>query len=291
MTKQEGMINFKGHQTYYVVFGEKTNKPPLVFLHGGPGSTHNYFEVLNDLAKDRQLIMYDQIGCGKSYVEDKSLFNMDTWIEELQTLIDFLKLDSFHLIGQSWGGMLLLEYVTKIKPSNLKSIILSSTLPSSKMWGLEQERMIKYLSSDYQEAIKDAIESNDYTKEMYLKAEEEYMQRHALGKLVASTLPEPLKRERVIGKQAYLEAWGPNEFTPIGNLKDFDVTNQLKDIKYPTLITSGGNDLSTPYINKYMNDHIPNSRWILFRDTAHLPFVEYNKEYLELLSQWLKEND
>ena len=287
----EGYLPFKDKQTYYVIFGEASNKPPLLFLHGGPGSTHNYFEVLNDLAKDRQLIMYDQIGCGNSYTEETSLFNMDTWIQELQALIKHLNLTHFHLLGQSWGGMLLLEYVTQYKPTNIQSIILSSTLPSSQMWGQEQARMIKHLPQVYQDAIKQAVSSNNYTDETYIQAEELYMLQHSLGNLDLSNLPEPLSRPRKSGKIAYQEAWGPNEFTPQGNLKDFDVTQQLKDIHIPTLITSGGNDLSTPYINKYMNDHIPNSKWVLFRDAAHLPFVECNQEYIHLLRDWMNDND
>lgn len=69
---QEGYMPFGDYKTYYRIVGEKSEKAPLLLLHGGPGSTHNYFEVLDDLAaKDhRQLIMYDQIGCGKSSMPD-----------------------------------------------------------------------------------------------------------------------------------------------------------------------------------------------------------------------------
>lgn len=61
---------------------------------------------------------------------------------------------------------------------------------------------------------------------------------------------------------------GPNEFTPEGTLKDYDVTMKLQEIEEPALIISGGNDLCTPYIAKYMYDRIPNAEWELFRGTA-----------------------
>ena len=86
----EGYMPFEGFQTYYRVVGEcKEGKKPLVLLHGGPGSTHNYFEVLDKIAETgRQVIMYDQIGCGNSFVEGHpELFNADTWIKELMKFI------------------------------------------------------------------------------------------------------------------------------------------------------------------------------------------------------------
>ncbi len=90
-----------------------------MLLHGGPGSTHNYFEVLDRIAEEdgRQLVMYDQIGCGNSYVENRpDLWNSKVWIEELIELRKHLGLDEIHLLGQSWGGMQTLEYVCNYKP-------------------------------------------------------------------------------------------------------------------------------------------------------------------------------
>ena len=142
----EGYMPFLEYQTYYRIVGEKTDKAPLVLLHGGPGSTHNYFEVLDRLAEEdgRQIIMYDQIGCGNSYVDNRpDLWNAETWAKELIALREHLGIEEMHLLGQSWGGMLLLDYVCNYKPEGIKSIILSSTLPASWMWGIEAERMIK----------------------------------------------------------------------------------------------------------------------------------------------------
>ena len=66
----------------------------------------------------------------------------------------------------------------------------------------------------------------------------------------------------------------------MGTLKDYDVTEQLKDIKEPALVINGGNDLCTPYIAKYMYDRIPNSRWELFQFCRHMCFVEDNDRYV-----------
>ncbi|HCR84528.1 MAG TPA: alpha/beta hydrolase, partial [Lachnospiraceae bacterium] len=152
----EGYMPYRGYKTYYRIVGEcKDNKKPLVLLHGGPGSTHNYFEVLDRLADEgRAIIFYDQLGCGNSYVEGHpELWCSDTWDNELIELRKHLKLDEVHLLGQSWGGMLAIEYLCDYKPEGIKSVILSSTLPAAELWAHEQHRLIKLMSKEDQEAI------------------------------------------------------------------------------------------------------------------------------------------
>ncbi|MDO4312155.1 MAG: proline iminopeptidase-family hydrolase [Eubacteriales bacterium] len=294
MEIREGYMPYLEYQTYYRIAGKKTgDKKPLVLLHGGPGSTHNYFEVLDRLAEEdgRQLIMYDQLGCGNSYVENRpDLWNSRVWIEELIALREHLGLDEMHLLGQSWGGMQTLEYVCNYKPEGLKSIILSSTLPASWLWAKEQQRMIEQLPKEMQEAIARATESGDYSSPEYQAAEAEYMLRHCAGE-VPEDAPECLRRSKRSGRESYVVGWGPNEFTPLGTLKDYDVIEQLPDIREPALIINGGNDLCTPYVAKFMYDRIPNARWELFRTCRHMCFVEDNEGYIELLKEWLNQHD
>lgn len=293
MKINEGYMPFMGYKTYYRTVGERTDKAPLILLHGGPGSTHNYFEVLDRVAEEdgRMLVMYDQIGCGNSYVDGRpDLWTAETWVNELIALRKHLGLDTCHLLGQSWGGMLLLTYICGYEHSGVKSGILSSTLPASWLWGIEQARMIKELPEEYQEAIKTATETGDYSNDIYQRAEEEYMLRHAAGKPDPDG-PECLLRKKRTGRESYVVGWGPNEYTPMGTLKDYDVVDKLKDIKEPCLVINGGNDLCTPYIAKVMYDNIPNSRWELFRECRHMCFVEDNDHYVEVLKEWLNEKD
>lgn len=294
MEIREGYMPFLEYKTYYRVVGKNTgNKKPLVLLHGGPGSTHNYFEVLDRIAEEdgRQLVMYDQIGCGNSYVENRpDLWNSKVWIEELIELRKHLGLDEIHLLGQSWGGMQTLEYVCNYKPEGLKSIILSSTLPASWLWAEEAQRMIAQMPQDMQDAIKKATESGDYSSPEYQAAEAEYMRQHCAGEVTEND-PECLRRPKKAGRESYVIGWGPNEFTPLGTLKDYDVIDQLGDIKEPALIINGGNDLCTPYVAKFMYDRIPNSEWELFRTCRHMCFVEDNDHYVEVLKKWMNKND
>lgn len=290
----EGYMDFKGYKTYYRIVGECTgNKKPLVLLHGGPGSSHNYFEVLDRLAEEdgRALIMYDQIGCGESQAPGRTdLFNRDVWTDELAALREHLGIKEMHLLGQSWGGMLLLEYVCGRKPEGISSIILASTLPCSELWGKEQRRMIRELPQEMQDAIAEADRTGDYSTEGYAKANEEFMLRHCAPAYTDKD-PECLTRPKGSGAEAYVTGWGPNEFSPLGNLKDFDWTDELKNIEIPALVTSGLSDLCTPWIAKLMYDEIPNSEWVLFEHSRHMSFVEENDKYVEVLKKWLNKND
>lgn len=286
----EGYMPYLGYQTYYRIVGEATtDRAPLVLLHGGPGSTHNYFELLDDLARrtNRQLIMYDQLGCGLSQTDSRpDLWTSETWIQELIALMTFLEIDEYHLLGQSWGGMMAIEYLCDYQPTHVKSLILSSTLPSAKLWSEEQHRLIRLMPPEHQEAIAKAEGSNDFSEPAYLAANAEFMRRHA-GDEPTPTSPEPLRRLKTPGTEAYLTAWGPNEFYPNGNLHTWEYRDKLATITVPTLITSGTDDLSTPLIAKTMLDGIPDASWQLFANSRHMPFVEETSAYLSLLTDWL----
>ena len=257
----EGYMPFKGYQTYYRIVGEQKDngKAPLICLHGGPGSTHNYFEVLDNVADDddRMIIMYDQLGCGKSYLDGHpEMWTQDLWLDELDALREHLGLKECHIIGQSWGGMMQIAYAIERGAKGVKSFIISSGHPSSSLWAREGMRRIKMMSEEDQAAINDALERNDFTGEAYLKAVDNYMDRYC--NYWREDLPECCTREKKSGGEAYLYGWGPNEFVPSGTLKDFEYIDRLHEIKVPSLIMSGISDLCSPLVAKTMADEIPN---------------------------------
>lgn len=290
---KEGYVPFRGHQTYYRIVRPEGKKPPLLLLHGGPGSTHNYFEVLDELAEkdDRPIVMYDQIGCGESFVEgEPELFTAEVWMDELEAVREYLELDPVHILGQSWGGMLAIWYALERNPTGVKSYILSSTLSSAKLWREEQHRRITYLPESMQKAIHEAEETGNYSTPAYQAALDEFMLRHCAGEITEDS-PECLRRPKKSGTEAYVTGWGPNEFTPTGTLSGYEFTDRLHEIKTPCLVTNGQRDLSSPYIAKTMADRLPNARWELFADSRHMPFVEEKEKYMNVLLDWLSRHD
>jgi proline-specific peptidase len=104
MEIKEGYIEWKEYKTYYRIVNPNGKKIPLCILHGGPGSTHNSYEVFDHVAfdDDRPIIMYDQLGCGLSSLEGehKTLWRKDVWVEELEELRKQLHLEKLHLMGR-----------------------------------------------------------------------------------------------------------------------------------------------------------------------------------------------
>lgn len=286
---EEGYMPFRDYQVYYRVVGERQpGKAPIILLHGGPGSTHNYFEVLDQIAETgHQVIMYDQLGCGKSFVEGHpELWKTETWVDELDALRKYLHLDQVHLLGQSWGGMLALAYVYDRKPEGVRTMILSSTNPSAAMWVAEQHRLVKFLPEKEQKAIAKAEATGNFQDKGYQKAIAHFMELHCAGPVTEDS-PECLRRPKKSGTLSYIYGWGPNELNATGDLKDFEYLEKMKDIDIPTLVINGTDDLCTPAIAKAMHDSLPNSKWEMFIGSRHMPFVEDHAHYCKVLAEWL----
>ena len=150
--------------------------------------------------------------------------------------------------------------------------------------------MIKFMSQEDQDAIAKAEATGNFDDPAYLAANERFMLLHAAG-VPKDTDPECLRRPKKIGTDSYITARGPNEYTPIGNLSNYEYRDKLKNIKEPALIINGTNDLCTPLVAKTMYDSIPNSRWELFDDCRHVCFVEDTASYCRLLNEWMEQND
>lgn len=298
MQVEEIKVPYKEYLTYCRVVNPGGKKTPLLLLHGGPGSTHNSFELFDSFAfsSDRPVVMYDQIGCGLSSIPDDKpeLYRSDTWIDELQNLIAFLHLDDFYLLGHSWGGMLAQLYCLKTGSKGVKSLILSSTLSSASLWKEETHRLIRSMSKEDQRTIREAEEKNDYTAPEFQEALDHYL------KMTVSdyskddpTVPECLRRKKNPGSVAYNAAWGPSEFQPLGNLKDYEITSQLKEIRLPVLLLFGEKDESTKRVNQAMYDALTNAskEMIEIPKTRHMTYFENSECYFEVLSRFLEHNE
>ncbi len=293
---KEGFMPFKGYKTYYrIVEGKDGSKVPLLLLHGGPGSTHNTLEVLDDIAAKtgRTLVYYDQIGCGLSSIPDDhpELYSKETWCQELEELRHYLNLTEIHLLGHSWGGMLAITYLSDCNPKGLKSVVLSSTLPSVSLWAREAHRLIKdTLPLEDQEAIAKAEQSQDWADPAYQKANELFVRKH-IGGPWGPNDPACLTRPKTLGKKAYEVAWGPNEYNPLGNLSDWEYLEKMRKWNLPVLMTDGANDESTPYINQQMFNAVKGAEWHIFEFSRHMSYVEEHEEYVKVVTEFLAKND
>lgn len=272
---------------------------PLVLLHGGPGSTHNYFELLDPLADldGRKIVMYDQIGCGHSWDDSMAghpdLWQAKTWLGELAALRTQLGLEQLHLLGQSWGGMLAIMYLCGLRPRGVHSLVLSSTLASASLWSEEGHRRLRYLPEGERRTFLQAEATGDFDTPEFRAAEAHYMRLFSTDPVseLGPDAPECLTRPKRSGRESYLAAWGDNELMPSGALAGYEYADRLGELDLPTLIVSGTQDLCSPLVAKQMADALPRARWELFPNCRHLCFAEDTPRYLRLLSRWLSEFD
>ena len=289
MNTAEGTIPFRGRETWYRIVGdgEAPGKLPLLCLHGGPGACHDYLEALERVAETgRRAIFYDQVGCGNSSRTDESMWNVETFVDEVGAVREALGLDRTHVFGSSWGGMLAMEYALT-QPSGLASLTLSSSPASIPLWAEETGRLRADLPEDVRRALDEHEAAGTADSPEYQQAMMEFYKRHVIR---LDPMPEGVQRtftKLEENPDVYLHMQGPNEFVITGTFKDWDISDRLGEIGVPTLVTSGRHDECTPRQAEIVHRGIPGSEWVVFEDSSHMQFCEEPERYLEVLDAFL----
>lgn len=286
----EGFIGLSsGHSIWRRTVGGGPGAP-LLLLHGGPGAAHDYLEPMESLGADRQVIFYDQLGCGRSdKPDDTSLWTIDRFAAEIDEVRDALGLNECHILGQSWGGWLAIEYLLGA-PAGVKSVVLASTSSSLRQFADEARRLIGELPAESRDALIELGDAGAYDDPAYAAAEEAFYRRH-LCRL--EQWPDCMMRTiaNLDGNQVYRTMNGPNEFTITGNLKDWDRTDRLHEITIPALVTVGRYDEITPNCAETMRARLPDARVELFEHSAHTAHIEEPERYRDVVSAFLALHD
>jgi L-proline amide hydrolase len=289
---KEGTIPFKGFEVWYRIVGdrEESGKLPLLCLHGGPGAAHDYLESLDAMADTgRRVIYYDQLGCANSATpSNPSMWTVELYVEEVDAVRDALGLERLHLLGQSWGGMLAMEYALT-QPRGMASLIIASSPASMIQWVQEANRLREELSPEVQQTLLKHEEAGTTDSPEYQDAMMEFYRRH-----VCRIDPMPEYVQRTFQKldenpEVYHTMNGPSEFHVTGTLKTWDIIDRLGEIRVPTLITSGRYDEATPAIAGTIHQRIPGSKWVLFEESSHMAHAEEPERYMKELDGFLSE--
>ena len=288
----EGFIASNGYKTWYRIVGNESKKVPLLCLHGGPGMSHDYLEPLEQIAQTgRQVIFYDQLGCGNSdHPHQPAMWSVKLFVEEVGEIRKALGLDEIHLLGQSWGGFLAQEYMLH-EPLGLKSLTLANSAASTQRWIAEANRLRLELPLEVQYILKKHEEAGTTADPEYGSATDVYYRRH-----LCRLDPWPDCLNRTLEKLAqdpevYNYMWGPTEFHCTGILKNWNIEDRLGEIDTPTLILSGRHDESTPAINEILHQRIGNSEWFIFEESSHTPHLEETERYIAVLSNFLDKHE
>jgi proline-specific peptidase len=288
---REGTIPFRGYETWYRVVGagEEPGKLPLLCLHGGPGAAHDYLESLDAMAETgRRVIFYDQLGCGRSIIPEAKpeLWTVDLYVAEINAVRQALGLEHIHLLGQSWGGMLAMEYALT-QPPGLASLIVASSPASMIQWVEEANRLREDLPPEVQQTLLRHEAAGTTDSQEYADAMMVFYERH-----VCRVIPTPEYVQRTYdaiarNPEVYHTMNGPSEFHVVGTLKEWDIIPRLGEIAVPTLVTSGLHDEATPRIAATVHRGIPGSQWVVFEESSHMPHAEEPERYMRVLDDFL----
>ena len=276
MAAEEGYVDFRGYRTWYRVVGDRNSSAvPLLALHGGPGSTHNYFEPLERLADRLPVVVYDQIGCGKSDRPTEIQWSVDVFREEVAEVREQLQLERIHLLGTSWGGMLALEHVLA-GATGIVSLILSSTTANIDEWAQEQRRLLREMGLEPA-----AADDPDHDR-----IEQLYFDRHFYRGPKPRAELERMFAERNV--DVYRAMQGPDEWTVTGALRGWDLRDRLHEIDVPTLVVRGRYDMSTEKIAATLVNGIRGAREIVLENSSHTPVLEDTEAYLETVDEFVR---
>lgn len=284
---REGFIQVPGGRVWYKIAGASQKGAPLLVIHGGPGATSDYLENLAVLGDERPVVFYDQLGGGKSErPHDPALWTLARFVEELAAVRAALQLDPVYMLGQSWGAMLLLEYMLVKKPGGVRGLVFSGPYLSSARWARDQQAHIEKLPVRMREVIRTCEVSGDFGSKDYEEAMNFFYRRHLCR---MDPWPDALLRTfENMGVEVYRHMWGPSEFTMTGTLRDCERARGLSEIREPVLLTCGRHDEASPETTAYYQSLAPNARLAVFEDASHSHHLEKESEYLEALRQFFK---
>ena len=262
---------------------------PLLVVHGGPGLPHSYLRSLERLADEREVVYWDQLGCGKSdRPSDRELWTMQRSVAEMRSVVQGLGLNRFHIFGNSWGGMLAQQYALDV-PSGAASLTISNSIASIPQFA----EMVARLKSGLDPATQSAIERHKaagttYTAE-YQAAIRTWNETYLCR--LRPWPPELLAAFAEMGTDIFETMFGPSDFRIVGTIRDWDVFDRLAEIRLPTLILAGRFDECVPEHMWDMHQRIAGSRFELFESTAHMPFIEEPGKFDRVMRAFVRLHD
>jgi proline iminopeptidase len=273
-------------------------KMKVLLLHGGPGGTHEFFENFDGYLPNEEIeyIYYDQL---ESYYSDKpndsTLWTIAHFVEEVEQVRQALNLDkdNFYLLGQSWGGMLAMEYALKYQ-QNLKGLIVSNMMASA----IEYEKYAKEVLGPKMPPVifKEIVEleaKEDFSNPRYTEiVTEHYYTQHVLH-LPLDQWPESINRAFAhLNPNIYIYMQGYSEFgmTKNATLKGWDISGRLKELTVPTLMIGGKYDTMDPDYMEWMSTEVINGS-SLTTNGSHLSQYDDPETYFRGLIKFIKDVD
>jgi proline iminopeptidase len=264
----------------------------MLTLHGGPGVTHEYFECFEDFLPQQgiEFYYYDQLGSAYSdQPDDPSLWTVERFREEVEQVRTALGLEHCYLYGQSWGGLLAIEYALKYQ-RHLKGLIVSNMAAS---WASYVDYITELRRQLPGSAIQ-ILEKYEATKEYDAPEYQAVLLKELYTKHICrlDPWPDPVERTfRHLNPKVYNTMQGPSEFVPTGTLRTWDRWKDLPTITVPTLLMVGRYDEMRVADIQKMGKLIPHARVSICENGSHLSMWDDQEAYFRDLLRFIKDTE
>lgn len=271
--KQTGYIQVTGGKLYYEQYGSK-NSNPVIVLHGGPGVLDSSYLLpqMAELAKENEVVFYDQRGSGKSleFTLDNESINIESFINDLDAVRAKFGYNKFTLVGHSWGGLLAMAYAIKY-PQYLNALVLTSSAPSDtagfQVFAGEYVKRAQSIQPELAviESSTKFVQGDPATVRQYFK---DVFAIYFYKKEQVQDLTLVFTKEGVLSGRKVADLLMHNY------LSNYDLTTQLKTLQLPVLLIHGENDIVPLSTAQATQAAIPESQLVVLKDCDHFPYIE-----------------
>jgi proline iminopeptidase len=261
----------------------------ILTLHGGPGANHEYLEVMERHLPPRGIAFYYYDQLGSYYADqpdDTSLWTVDRFREEVEEVRQALGLEHFVLYGQSWGGMLAIEYALTYS-EHLAGLVISNMTASITAYLKHLATLRAALPDDVRRELDRYEEAGDFFNPTYQELLITHLYRRHLCRL--DPWPETVARSLDrIALPVYMTMQGPNEFVVTGNFAAWDRWDRLGEIDVPTLLLVGRHDTMSPADIEEMGRRMPRAQVRILERGSHLAMWDDEAAYFHELLDFLQ---
>lgn len=256
----------------------------ILLLHGGPAMTHEYMECFETYFQREgfEFYEYDQLGSYYSdQPKDSSLWTTARFVEEVEQVRQAIGADSsnFYLLGNSWGGLLAMEYALKYQ-QNLKGLVVANMMASAPDYGRYAEEVLsKQMKPEVLAEIKALEAKADYNNPRYMELLIPNFYKEHLCRL--SEWPDGFNRTmKHVNGEIYTMMQGPSEFGVSGRLATWDINNRLKEITVPTLMIGAKHDTMDPKAMEEQSKMVKKGRYLFCPNGSHLAMWDDQKVFM-----------
>jgi proline iminopeptidase len=278
-------VDVAGHRVVTYSYG--TSENVLLLLNGGPGIPCDYLRepMIRMVDAGYRVIAFDQLGTGQSdRPDDSTLWTIQRYAEEVETIRLALGLGRINLLGNSWGGMLAVEYALNHQDA-LNTLVLDNTFADTQFQVSESRRLRAALGPETVAMMQSHEAAGTFDHPEYQAALTLLEYRHTCRLL---EWPAPLlKSFGDWNRQVKMTLLGPRTFVFDGNLQYWNRLPDLHRLRVPTLVNAGEHDEVTPASAMRTARALPNAECHVYRNAAHVPYYECPDEYFAVLTNFL----